>query len=90
VWTSHDAAVAAGCRVDAQRCRMLSDDRMLTVGDVSAGQSHDAGCGLRPRTAGAVTDEELLDDCRAAGDVSPDGMPSPKRTTGRIRLFQCS
>ncbi len=32
VWTDHDAAVAAGYRVDAQRWRVLFDELMLTVG----------------------------------------------------------
>jgi hypothetical protein len=32
VWTVHDAAVAAGCRVDAQRWGVLYDDLMLTAG----------------------------------------------------------
>jgi SRSO17 transposase len=33
VWTNHDAAVAAGYRVDAQRWRVLFDDLMLTIGE---------------------------------------------------------
>ena len=32
MWTNHDAAVAAGYRVDAQRWRVLFDDLILTVG----------------------------------------------------------
>ena len=32
MWTNHDAAVAAGYRVDAQRWRVLFDDVMMTVG----------------------------------------------------------
>lgn len=32
MWTDHDAAVAAGYRVDAQRWRVLFDDLLLTVG----------------------------------------------------------
>lgn len=33
MWTDHDAAVAAGYRVDAQRWRVLFDDLMLTIGE---------------------------------------------------------
>ncbi len=75
VWTDHDAAVAAGYRADAQRCRVLFDDLMLTVGQRFR----------RPEPRRRVRDfvrgllaplpsKNCWTIAKHAGDTGPDGM----------------
>ncbi len=75
VWTDHDAAVAAGYRVDAQRWRVLFDGLMLTVG----------GRFRRPEPRRRVRDfvrgllaplpsKNCWTIAEHAGDSGPDGM----------------
>lgn len=75
VWTDHDAAVAAGYRVDAQRWRVLFDDLILTVGQRFR----------RPEPRRRVRDfvrgllaplpsKNCWTIAEHAGDTGPDGM----------------
>lgn len=75
MWTDHDAAVAAGYRVDAERWRVLFDDLMLTIGERFR----------RPEPRRRVRDfvrgllaplptKNCWTIAEHAGDASPDGM----------------
>jgi SRSO17 transposase len=75
VWTDHDAAVAAGYRVDAQRWRVLFDDLMLTVG--ARFRRPEPRRRVRDFVSGLLAPlprKNCWTIAEHAGDRSPDGM----------------
>ncbi len=75
MWTDHDAAVAAGYRVDARRWRVLFDDLMLTIGERFARpeprwRARDFVRGL----LAPLPRKNCWTIAEHAGDTGPDGM----------------
>jgi SRSO17 transposase len=75
VWTDHDAAVAAGYRVDAQQWRVLFDGLMLTVG--ARFRKPEPRRRVRNFVRGLLAPlprKNCWTIAEHAGDASPDGM----------------
>jgi SRSO17 transposase len=75
VWTNHDAAVAAGYRVDAQRWRMLFDDLMMTVGQrFRRPEPRRRVRGFVRGLLAPLPAKNCWSIAEHAGDAGPDGM----------------
>ncbi len=75
MWTDHDAAVAAGYRVDAQRWRVLFDELMLTVGQrFRRPEPRRRARGFVRGLLAPLPRKNCWSIAEHAGDLGPDGM----------------